>query len=116
MLETGLQAALELIIVFLRCSKCTEMDESCDPLNENYRLLLDTDTFEYTCSPNNSPCEHKTCQCDLELINSIVSKMNMYDPDFSSSAADFNPLASCIAASGLSTWQSKILPVVSCKV
>ena len=74
-----------------RCSKCTEMDKGCNPLKENYKLLLDTDSFEFTCSADNSPCESIACSCDIELIKSLISKVDMYDPYFSSTDNNFNP-------------------------
>ena len=67
------------------------MDKQYNPLKENYKLLLDTDSFEFTCSSENSPCEAIACSCDIELIKSLISKVDMYDPYFSSTDNNFNP-------------------------
>ena len=67
------------------------MDKGCNPLQENYKLLLDTDSFEFTCSADNSPCESIACSCDIELIKSLISKVDMYDPYFSSTDNNFSP-------------------------
>ena len=49
-------------------------------------------------SAQNNECEEKACLCDLELIKSLISKMDMFDPDFSSNFPfNFSPSANCMA-------------------
>ena len=73
-----------------------DSDYACEPTNENYVLTLEIDSLTYTCSSTNNVCEMQACLCDLELIRSLVEKVNLLDSYFQASNG-WLPEDNCVA-------------------
>jgi hypothetical protein len=84
------------------CYRCITMDFDCSAVDSPYQVFIDPATNEFTCEKNNDPCSIRACECDVELVNSIVLSAGDEGPYISdlTEYGGFDPVTQCVAGGG----------------
>jgi len=84
------------------CYKCINMDFECTAIDSAYQVFVDPETNDFTCEKNTNPCAIRACECDVELVNNLVTTVGEEAQNIAALTeyGGFDPSTQCIAGGG----------------
>lgn len=65
---------------WVKCHECISMDSNgqCASNDQSYKIDISSDIQTFFCSATNSDCQMNACQCDVHLVEQIISDLSSW--------------------------------------